>query len=694
MRFVQTKRFSPVVHDGDLPWEEDYFHLPSGDITKEFLENGDYIIDEEWWIKQEKRCREGFTVKNAIEPGGDCFVDGVDVFWNHGTSSRYDQISGKTLAPNCAYIPIYDLMIENREVHITGRQYFYLNFWPIYGLAIGGRIKGIVKPRFLDVDFFFFRRVEMMIEQERDQSELKRRQGGFSEKVAGGVLGWNYTFVPASVNIIVAGEATDAEHTMENVIRGLDDLRNTQFYKNRPRGGDSKEVIKASNKSEVRTLTAKDKPQTVSRYSPYWVVYEEVGKWRSELILDVVSFVKPSIQAEGKKTGFQTFIGTGGDMEAGAADLEKIHRYPDSQNVLKFFNPDWEEPCSNADMFTGHFTPAYMYHIIDEDGNSLRQKSIEALEREASQLSWRDQYTFWSQKPIFASQAFLINTGGFFGKEIVQMLNARRAFILTHTDAQVEEIGRLEWIDTKNPYKGVKFIQDPEGWFHVFEHPDRDKDGNVYINLYKTTTDSYDQDESTTDSRGSWQCWKGFNRLKPDSTNRKYVARITERPKTEEGGKERFYEHTAMGCVYYGFAINLIEWSKILIIDWYVKHGFENLLKERPEFVTASMIKKSNATNRYGIDPVTKPYWLSMLKDELTLEFIDKMDDVYQIERLAKFRYDPTGKKYNCDTTITSALCVVLDKDEMEMEVFSKAEEKMVEQPIHYKTVNGRLVAI
>ena len=48
MRFVQTKRFSPIVHEADLPWEEDYFHMPAGDITKDFLESGDYIVDDGW----------------------------------------------------------------------------------------------------------------------------------------------------------------------------------------------------------------------------------------------------------------------------------------------------------------------------------------------------------------------------------------------------------------------------------------------------------------------------------------------------------------------------------------------------------------------------------------------------------------------------------------------------------------------
>ena len=693
MRFINTKRFSPVASGGDLPWEEDYFHLPVSDITADFLSGSDYITDDEWWYRQKKYCLNGFDVPNAIEPGGDFLVDGVDAIWNETKEPVWNEACKMIIPANCCYLPTYDLRIYNRTVHITGRHYWYMNFWPIYGLEEGGYVKTITKPRFLDMDFLFARRLEMMQEQGKDQSELKARQKGFSEKVAGMICGYNYTFVKASVTIIVAGEETDAEHTMENTIRGLDELKNTQFYKTRAKGYDSKSVIRGkANRAEVRALTAKDKTQTVSRYSPYWVIYEETGKWKAGQVTETKGFVNASTFAEGKKTGYSTFIGTGGDMDAGAADLEEMHYNPDKHNLLSFKNI-WEEPGSQTNTITGHFTPAYCYCIIDSDGNSQKQKSIEYYADQYDHKTQKEKYTHRTQHPNYASEAFLINTGGYFGKEIIEFLNMRKSYIYLHNEAKVEERGRLEWIDKKNPFGGVKFVPDPEGWCVITEHPELDSKGKFFLNLYKAATDSYDQDESTTDSMGSCQIYKGFNKERPMSTARKFVARITERPTTSEGGSELFYEHTAMLCIYYGYAINLIEYSKIRIIDWYVKNGFESLLKERPEFVSASMINKSKVNNRYGIDPATKPHWLAMLRDKLTKDFIDRMDDIYQIERLAKFRYDPTGKKYNCDTTITSALCIVLEEDELQLDVMPQDDIDKMESPIKYRTINGQLVA-
>jgi len=694
MRFVGTKRFSPVASKADLPWEEDYFHLSNADITTEFLDSEDYIIDEEWWNRQFDYCINGYTVPNAIEPGGDLLVDGIDAIWNESGKDVYNAKYNLTIPNNSVYLPTYRKFFYNREIHISGRYYFYLNFWPIYGLEAGGTIKKIVNPRFLDMDFFFFRRIEMMFEESLDSSELKSRQKGFSEKSAGGIAGYNYTFIEASVTVIVAGQETDAEHTMENAIRGLDELKNTQFYKERAKGYDSKSVVRGkANRAEIRCITAKDNPQAVSRYSPFWIIYEEVGKWKKDQVTATKGFVAASIISEGKKTGFSTYIGTGGDMDQGASDFEEMHYNPAKHKLLSFENI-WEPEENVVNVRTGHFTPSYWYKLIDKDGNSLKQESIELWEKEYNILSAKEKYTHQTQNPRYASHAFLINSGGFFGKEIIQLLNSRKSYIQTHKEAQVEQVGRLEWINKKNPFEGVRFIADPDGWFHMTEEPDVDENGKAYINLYKAATDSYDQDEATTDSLGSCQFWKGFNQLKPLNTARKWVARITERPTASEGGSELFYEHTAMGCIFFGLAINLIEYSKIRIIDWYIKNGFESLLKERPEFVSASMITKSKTTNRYGIDPATKPHWLYMLRDEMTEDFINRIDDVYQIERLAKFRYDPSGKKYNCDTTITSALTIVLDKDETDIMVIKDDIAENKENYTYYRTdKNGRMVA-
>jgi len=150
-----------------------------------------------------------------------------------------------------------------------------------------------------------------------------------------------------------------------------------------------------------------------------------------------------------------------------------------------------------------------------------------------------------------------------------------------------------------------------------------------------------------------------------------------------------------MLCVAYN-ALNLIEFSKILIIDWYQKNGFSSFLRLRPEFVTANMVVNSKVQNKYGIDPSTKPYWLRMLRNWLSKEEnIQKIDFPELLTAWANFKYDPTGKRYNCDITIATSLCIVSEEDDKEGEFFKTEEIKEDNFSMAYTVdANGNLIMI
>lgn len=645
MKFINTKRFSPVIYERDLPDEEDYFHMRPDQITPEFLASGNYIIDEAWWNRQLDRCLNGYEVKNAIVPGGDFLIDGKDALWY-----------GK----DC-HIPLYDLVIKDGTVFIPGRHYFYLNFWPIYGVREGFHSKTLTNPKFIALDYFFGIRIMMQILQGLDNQELKGRQEGFSEKGGGMVLGYNYTFIKDSLNLIVAGEQADADHTFDNCNRGLHALSNTQFYKERAKGGDNQELIRARHfGSEIRALTAKDKPQTLSRFSPYWVWYEEVGKGKKGWSLRVNRYVKPSIVTEGKRTGYQTYIGTAGEMDEGVFDLEERHYHPERNNILAFPNKFEESPSDDR---VGHFTGKHWYHIIDEDGNPEVQRSIKDIHEEQALMDAETRYKDMTQRAIYASQAFMTSTVGFFGEYILSLLHKRKNYIMTHREAQIVRTGVLKPIDDKNPFKGMTFSDDPNGWIKIVEEPERDPDGNLYINLYKGGEDSYDQDEAlTSKSRGAFYIRKRLNHITNSPFHEMYVAQIVERPSVEEGGAELHYQHVAFACIYFGCKVN-VEYSNMRIFQYFFDHGYEVLLEERPQLAFAGKILDSQVSNRYGTDRALKPYILAILKDRLNEDFVSRMFFVEQIEAFIKFRYDPSGKKYNCDITIASAEAEVMCKE-------------------------------
>ena len=302
-----------------------------------------------------------------------------------------------------------------------------------------------------------------------------------------------------------------------------------------------------------------------------------------------------------------------------------------------------------------------------------------------------ERYTQVVMNPIKLSEIFMIKTGGYFGKIVAQWCNERKAYINNHREAQTVKryIGR--WKDPQKPYAGVIMEPDPEGPFMISEMP-REKDGVVYDNLYRAGTDSYDQDEAAySASKGA--CWIKKSFLNAQDTYNKYVAGVVERPSASVGGREKFYEYTAMLCVFYN-AINLIEYSKILILNWYIRNGFSFLLKLRPEFVIAKMVIESKTNNTHGIDPSTMPHWLAMqatyLKDKGN---IDKCDFVELLEAWAKFRYKP-GDKYNCDTTIATSLCTVCEDDEKEMLAeTTDSKDKSVPMIMYRKDNYGNIIS-
>ncbi len=1061
MRFINTSQFSPVAQRYDMPWANDLFHKAPEEVPtnnrdyNDFITEENIIIDTEWWQKQYYRCMNGFAVSDSIEHGGDALIDDIDAFWNEGSKkNRIIEWMGeqKVIPPNSCYIPNYNLLIKDRKLQISNRMYWYLNFWKIYRLDYDRGVKDVFEPRFTDLDFLFYRRAELMVEQQKDGTEMKSRQQGAelpdsepvltdkgwkengnlvvgdkvathtgdyvniievfpqgkkdvyrmtlidgrtvrcgidhkwlvsnsgwkgekervvttkyliesgltkaansgknieykfklpdikpvpfteedlpinpyliglllgdgtldksvristldieiidniknilgenyklhpeqgayynrerdtrwtisykgkhtmemksryglksivnkfnpllqelkllgavnicynksipdiykrasieqrqellrglmdsdgsitndgdmefkstskqlaedvayvfrslgakvkinrfasnqgnhdyyrvyiklvhfnpfklkrkkkkfnpdknifkrvsivsieklnykedstcimidskeqiyltkdfipthnSEKMAGGIMGWNYHFVPSSTNIIAGGMSDDAQHTMDNFTRGARDLINTQFYKIRSKSSSDYYKSKYYG-SEVMTISCKDNNQALARFSPFWVLLEEGGKWKKDLILDTKGFITPAIQAENRKTGYMHFVGTGGDMEQGAADMEELHYNPKRYNLVEYRNR-WDKD-NNEISVTGHFMTDVWFKVIDDEGNSLIKESNQAWESHYEHLKGKDKYNYTTQHARYASDAFLIQSGGYFGEEIANWCNERIGWIRTHRQAQTVERGFLNWNERGDWTKGVYWEPNVDGPFMIAEHPEYDKDNKPFLNLYKVGTDSYDQDEAfTSSSKGA--CWvkKGF--LNADRTYNKYVAGLVERPTVAEGGREVFYEHTALLTMYYG-GRNLIEHSNLLIFEWYERKGLNGLLKEKPEFVMSKMVNKTQTSNQYGIDPSTKPHWLRIQADWLrNKENIDKCDFIELLQAWAKFKYRPGVIRYNCDNTIASSLCSVLESDEEQYDVVSRGHERdRISTIPSFKTVNGELV--
>lgn len=386
--------------------------------------------------------------------------------------------------------------------------------------------------------------------------------------------------------------------------------------------------------------------------------------------------------------GFVT-ANTGGDMEEGVADAEEMFYNPALFDCLEFDGNLYEK--NQTDVKTSMFIPSHLFRVIDKDGNSLKEESLIDIEKDRATRSGERLYQLIITEPLYASESFMASSSGFFGEEVILACNARKAYIRTHKEAQVAKRITIMWKDRMDWTKGVVWEYNDEGDFLMSEPPREDAKGNVYSNLYVAGTDSYDQDEAHhSTSKGS--CWVKKKFLSADDTANKYVAGIVLRPTTAEGGAERFFEKTAMLCAMYN-AKNLIEWSKIRIFDYYIKNNWTGMLKERPDFVTANIIKNSLATNKYGIDPSTKIHWLKYQAAYLNdLNHIESCDFIELLDAWANYKYDPSGKKYNCDITISTSLCEVYLKDEEALEVYSEGTRNKRKRSYHEIGPNGELI--
>ena len=629
-RYINTKRFSPVIYEGDVPHESDLFHFNPDEVPynsekdrSKFMVDNDVIIDQEWWAKQKKRCLDGYIVKNATNLGED--------------------------------------------IWIPGRMYFFLNFWAIKRKDKNTGRKTVGNPRFIDMGFekFFLVR-ELSVYKEKNNIYQKSRQKGFSE-MAGCDIGYEFTFFKDSQSVVVSGEEKYTFNLMNFVTRGLKFLSNTQFHV-QPGVYRKTEYISAKYRgSEIYGRTAKNNAEAVSSLSPSLIYFEEIGIWTKGVLSEAYEFVSASLIAENIKTGFAYMIGTGGDMDKGVSTAQEIFYDPIANDMLSFVNVYEKE---KTEAVVGCFVPAIYFEITDTDGNSLIKESEEYILNARKAKKINERYRFTTQKPLTPSESFMTSIAGYFGEEIIQLLNERKSYLLGNPSKHFHLKGYLKWKDPTNWFEGVDFIESENAtWCNIFELPSEDYNGKVIQNLYKAGTDSYDQDEAhTSTSKGSIQVFKTFNNV--DESYNKYVARITERPTEGEGGASKFFEWSLMLSIFYN-VVNLIEYSKILIIDYFVTNNFEFLLKEKPEFFLSTYVENSKSANRWGIDPSTKHVWLRKMSDYLTKENIDKMDDIEQIEALAKFKYDPSGKKYNCDITISSSLCQVVAYDDKDIEARS-----------------------
>jgi len=199
----------------------------------------------------------------------------------------------------------------------------------------------------------------------------------------------------------------------------------------------------------------------------------------------------------------------------------------------------------------------------------------------------------------------------------------------------------------------------------IWEHPEKDVNGNVPNYLYVAGCDPYDQDKSESGSLGSIFVYKRF--YKAGSTHDIIVAEYTSRPDTAE----QFYENCRKLCIYYNSRVLYENQLKGLKVYFEQKNSLMYMC-EQPGIIK-DMIKDSRVQRGYGIHMNRGSNGASGIKDQCELylkkwlyEEVDGPTEGSKIVRFQTVKSIPLLKELiaydreiNTDRVIAIMLCIL-----------------------------------
>lgn len=404
---------------------------------------------------------------------------------------------------------------------ITGRHYFYLNFFPIKQVPskalkeknkISATVEKIVDfPRFWEIDYewWWAKRIALRgatkeevlslksriitpkdYEGGKHIGCLKTRRAGFSYKEAADGV-YNYNFIPDSKSYYFAAaeQYLIVDGILNKVQSGLNFLnQETQnvWFKNRMKKNTlmhQRASYIDSNKeekgymSEIIGVIVND-PDKVRGKDGIKITYEEAGSFRN--LKKALAISRPSVEQGGYTTGQISVFGTGGEEGEDIEGLEDVFSNPEVYNMMEFKNI-WETGDGGT---CGFFVPCYLTNdkFIDENGNAdiegaknyeNEQRAIASKSKDPKTLDRRV-----AEHPMVPDEALSRTNNTIFP---VQEAKAQLKRILADREIQ----GRIKhgWITQTD--KGVKFRPAEDVKPLDFYPHKNDDDLNGAITIYK-----------------------------------------------------------------------------------------------------------------------------------------------------------------------------------------------------------------
>lgn len=600
---------------------------------------------------------------------------------------------------------------------ITGYNYFYLNYSPIFKLVeteytdrngdLRKRRERILQfPSFWDYDYYYFCAIEEAEQQGKHMAVLKSRQRGYSFKGAS-MLVRNYMLIPGSKNFAVASEQKFliGDGLLTKAWQIMDFLdQHTAWAKQRLVSTRMERVsgYKVTDEfgkqtergylSSIVGITLKNDPERIRGTRGKLVLWEEGGKFPD--LLDAWRIEQPSVETDdGVAFGLMIAFGTGGTIGASFDGLKELFYKPNANNVLAFPNI-WDDGRENTEC--GFFVPAYSnlesfdddgnQVYMDKDGNSYKEKAIQNLIDQRNKIkdggaSQQSIDRFISERPIKPAEAVLELGKNIFPRKLLMDQLTR---IRTNKKLQsMKHIVDLEWDGngqvkaTEKPSGDItnyplKKGDKPHGSVVIWEYPVKDPPLGLYIG----GCDPYDHDDSFTNSLGSTFI---FKRVRAgEAWTDVIVAEYSGRPDTAE----EYYENVRKLLTFYNARL-LFENERKGIYPYFTNKHCDYLLADQPDKIISEVFKDSKVQRRKGchMTKQIRSYGEGLILEWLLDEFEEGHPNVERVysEPLIEELIENDGVR-NVDRVIALCMVMIYREELYQVKVSSaKEQNKQVE---------------
>ena len=600
---------------------------------------------------------------------------------------------------------------------ITGYNYFYLNYSPIFKLVeteytdrngdLRKRRERILQfPSFWDYDYYYFCAIEEAEQQGKHMAVLKSRQRGYSFKGAS-MLVRNYMLIPGSKNFAVASEQKFliGDGLLTKAWQIMDFLdQHTAWAKQRLVSTRMERVsgYKVTDEfgkqtergylSSIVGITLKNDPERIRGTRGKLVLWEEGGKFPD--LLDAWRIEQPSVETDdGVAFGLMIAFGTGGTIGASFEGLKELFYKPNANNVLAFPNI-WDDGMENTEC--GFFVPAYSnlesfdddgnQRFMDKDGNSLKELAIQNLIEQRNKIkdggaSQQSIDRFISERPMKPAEAVLELGKNIFPRKLLMDQLTR---IRTNKKLQsMKHIVDLEWDGngqvkaTEKPSGDItnyplKKGDKPHGSVVIWEYPVKDPPLGLYIG----GCDPYDHDDSFTNSLGSTFI---FKRVRAgEAWTDVIVAEYSGRPDTAE----EYYENVRKLLTFYNARL-LFENERKGIYPYFTNKHCDYLLADQPDKIISEVFKDSKVQRRKGchMTKQIRAYGEGLILEWLLDEFEEGHPNVERVysEPLIEELIENDGVR-NVDRVIALCMVMIYREELYQLKVSSaKEQNKQVE---------------